>query len=92
MFFYYFQDPFREAKILAASAVKYALDAIDYSFDPPLTVPDKYKATVWFALPIDIASMLLKQKQNQDMNCDVNSIPFISDDAKVKFVIRSKKD
>lgn len=41
---------------------------------------------VWFALPIDIALMLVKQRETgQEPKGDVNSIPFIPDDAKVSF-------
>ena len=39
---------------------------------------------IWFALPIDIVLMWIKQQENiEDIHCDVNSIPFIPDDAKV---------
>jgi hypothetical protein len=39
---------------------------------------------VWFALPIEIALMIFKVNETgQELNCDVNSIPFIPDDAKV---------
>jgi hypothetical protein len=47
---------------------------------------------VWFSLPIDIALMLLKEKESgQKSSCDVNSIPFIPDDAKVRFKIKLKR-
>jgi hypothetical protein len=43
---------------------------------------------VWFALPIDIVLMMLKQKKTgQELTCDINSIPFIPDDAKVRYKI-----
>jgi len=46
---------------------------------------------VWFALPIDIALMALKQKETgQELDCDVNSIPFIPDAAKVRLKIKSR--
>ncbi|CAF3941093.1 unnamed protein product [Rotaria sordida] len=87
----YIPDPFREAKILAVEAMRYALQVIDYTSDPPLNVPDKYLHTVWFALPIDIALMMLKRKETgKDPNCDINAIPFIPDDAK-KRIIESTK-
>ncbi|CAF5077728.1 unnamed protein product, partial [Rotaria sp. Silwood1] len=35
-------DPFREAKALAVDAVRYALEKVDYTSDPPLNIPDKY--------------------------------------------------
>jgi hypothetical protein len=39
---------------------------------------------IWFALPIDIALMTLKQKETEEeMYYDVKSIPFKPDDAKV---------
>ena len=41
---------------------------------------------IWFALPIDIALMILKQNETgQDSYYDINTIPFIPDDAKVNF-------
>jgi hypothetical protein len=44
---------------------------------------------VWFALPIDIALMALKRKETgQELDYDVNSIPFIPDAAKVRFKIK----
>ena len=39
---------------------------------------------VWFALPVDIALMLVKQKETgQDALCSIDTIPFIPSDAKV---------
>jgi hypothetical protein len=39
---------------------------------------------VWFALPIDIVSMMIKQKKTgQEINCNIDSIPFIPSEAKV---------
>jgi hypothetical protein len=82
----FFKDPFRDAKLLAADAVRYARETVDFTADPPLNVPDKYKNMIWFALPIDIALMMLKQNETgQEQSCDVNTIPFIPDDAKVGF-------
>lgn len=79
------KDPFREAKILATDALRRALTSIDYTSDPPLNVPDKYKHMVWFALPIDIALMMMKQRETgQETLCHIDSIPFIPDDAKVR--------
>ncbi len=44
---------------------------------------------IWFALPIDIALMALKRKETgQELDCDVNSIPFIPDAAKARFKIK----
>jgi len=78
------KDPFREAKLIAADAVRLALDSIDYTSDPPLNVPDKYKHMVWFALPIDVALMMVKQKETgQEINCNIDSIPFMPAEAKV---------
>jgi hypothetical protein len=69
---------------LVADAVRNAIGSIDYTSDPPLNVPDKYKHLVWFALPIDIALLMMKQVETgQELHADVNSIPFIPDDAKV---------
>ena len=83
-FFFFQKDPFREAKLIAADAVRRALDTIDYTTDPPLNVPDKYKHMVWFALPMDIALMMLKQKETgQEINCNIDLIPFMPSDAKV---------
>jgi hypothetical protein len=80
------QDPFREAKLLAVDAIRHGVETIDYTTDPSLNVPDKYKHMVWFALPIDIALMIFKVNQTgQESNCDLNSIPFMPDDAKVSF-------
>ena len=79
------QDPFREAKVMAVDALRRALTSIDYTSDPPLNVPDKYKHMVWFALPIDIALMMVKQRETgQETLCHIDSIPFIPDDAKVR--------
>jgi hypothetical protein len=84
--FFFLKDPFREAKLIADDAVRHALDSIDYTSDPPLNVPDKYKHTVWFALPIDIALMMVKQNETgQETNCNIDSIPFMPSDAKVNF-------
>ncbi len=39
---------------------------------------------VWFTLPIEIALMIRKENETgQEIDCDINSIPFIPDDAKV---------
>ncbi|CAF4139730.1 unnamed protein product, partial [Rotaria magnacalcarata] len=77
----------REAKTLVGNALKYALEVVDYTSDPPLNIPDKYQHMVWFAVPIDIALMLFKQKETgQEPQCDVNSIPFIPDEAKKKIL------
>jgi hypothetical protein len=47
---------------------------------------------VWFALPIDIALMMFKVNETgQESNCDVNSIPFVPDDAKVCFIKLNEK-
>ncbi|CAF1409262.1 unnamed protein product [Adineta steineri] len=84
-------DPAREAKLLAVEAVRHAIETIDYTSDPPLNVPDKYKNMVWFALPIDIALMMIKQNETgQESNGDIHSIPFIPDDAKAKLLASSK--
>jgi hypothetical protein len=76
---------------LATDAVRYALEVIDFTSDPPLNVPDRYKHMVWFALPIDIVMMMLHEdgidKQTQ---ADIHSIPFIPDDAKVDFLFIEK--
>ncbi|CAF2071588.1 unnamed protein product [Rotaria magnacalcarata] len=83
----HFPDPLREAKTLVGNALKYALEVVDYTSDPPLNIPDKYQHMVWFAVPIDIALMLFKQKETgQEPQCDVNSIPFIPDEAKKKIL------
>ena len=69
--------------------MRHALETSDYTSDPPLHIPEKYKHMIWFALPIDIALMMSKQKETkQDVHCDVNSIPFIPDDAKVRLIDR----
>lgn len=69
---------------MAAEALRYAFETIDFTLDPPLSVPDKYKNMVWFALPLDIAMMMVNEKTTGEAAiCDVNSIPFIPDDAKV---------
>lgn len=40
---------------------------------------------VWFALPIDIALMMVKQKENgQEIHCKIDSIPFMPTEAKVR--------
>lgn len=40
---------------------------------------------VWFALPIDIALMMVKQKESgQEIHCKIESIPFMPVDAKVR--------
>jgi len=86
------KDPFREAKLIAADAVRYALNSIDYTSDPPLNVPDKYKHMVWFALPIDIALMMFKQKETgEEMKCNIDSVPFMPSDAKVN-LFKNKKE
>jgi hypothetical protein len=39
---------------------------------------------VWFALPIDVALMMVKQKETgQEINCNIDSIPFMPAEAKV---------
>jgi hypothetical protein len=39
---------------------------------------------VWFALPMDIVSMIIKQKKTgQETSCSIDSIPFIPSYAKV---------
>lgn len=84
-----FQDPFHQAKLLAKHAIEYATGKIDFTADPPLNVPEKYKDMVWFTLPVDIALMLLNDKRmGEESLCDVNAIPFIPDDAKVIFISR----
>jgi hypothetical protein len=78
-----YKDPFREAKLIASDAVR-ALGSIDYTSDPPLNVPDKYKHMIWFTLPIDIALMMTKSNDNEhESMCNLNTLPFIPDDAKV---------
>ncbi len=47
--------------------MRHALETIDYTSDPPLHIPDKYKHMIWFALPIDIALMMIKQKETKDI-------------------------
>lgn len=75
----------REAKLLAAEAVRHAIETVDYTSDPPLNIPEKYKNLIWFALPIDIALMMIKQNETGlEQNCDASSIPFLPDDAKVR--------
>ncbi len=82
--FCFSKDPFREAKLMATDCVRRAFDAIDYTSDPPLNAPDNYKHMVWFALPIDIALMMIKQKETgEEIDCNINSIPFMPTDAKV---------
>ena len=62
----------------------YAMESVDYTSDPPLNIPEKYQHMVWFALPIEIALMMLTiNESGEDVDCDINSIPFIPDDAKV---------
>ena len=79
------QDPFREAQLIAAEATRHAFANIDFMSDPPLSVPDKYKKMVWFALPIDIVLMMVNPtKGGREAVKDVNAMPFIPDDAKVK--------
>lgn len=69
---------------MATDAVRRALKSIDYTSDPPLNVPDAYKHMVWFCLPIDIALMMVKQGETGQENlCQIESIPFMPDDAKV---------
>ena len=69
---------------MAADAVRRAFDAIDYTSDPPLNVPDNYKHMIWFTLPIDVALMMIKQKDSgDDLNANINTIPFMPTDAKV---------
>lgn len=49
-------------------------------------MPEKYKNMIWFALPSDVALLLFKERETgQEVVCDVNTIPFIPDDAKVCF-------
>jgi len=80
----FLKDPFREARLIADDSVRRALDSIDYTSDPSLNVPDKYKHMVWFTLPIDVALMMVKQKEiGQEMSCDINSIPFMPAEARV---------
>jgi len=84
-------DPLREAKLLAHDAVRQALDNIDYTTDPPLNVPEKYKNMIWFALPSDVALLLFKERETgQEVVCDVNTIPFIPDDAKTRILNATK--
>lgn len=79
------KDPFRAAKSLAHDAVRRAIETVDFSVDPPLSVPDKYKHMVWFALPSDIIKTTIEQmKTGVEVVADVNQIPFIPDDAKVR--------
>jgi hypothetical protein len=69
---------------LAADAVRSAISTIDYMSDPPLNMPDKYKHMVWFALPIDIALLMMKQTETgKELYGDIHSVPFMPDDAKV---------
>lgn len=64
----------------------YAMESVDYTSDPPLNIPEKYQHMVWFALPIEIALMMLTiNETGEDVDCDINSIPFIPDDAKVSY-------
>ena len=78
------KDPFREAKSIATDAIHRAIDIIDYSSDPPLNIPDKYKHMIWFGLPSDIVSMIHKQRETkQEIKCNIDCIPFIPLDAKV---------
>jgi len=80
-------DPFRQAKLLAQAAIEYASGKIDFTSDPPLNVPDKYKDMIWFVLPFDIAMLMLNEKKmGEETICDVNTIPFIPDDAKARIV------
>ncbi|CAF2342856.1 unnamed protein product [Rotaria sp. Silwood2] len=84
-------DPFRQAKQLAADAVRHALNSIDYRSDPPLNVPEKHKHLIWFALPIDIALIMMKQKDHgEKVHCNIDSIPFIPLDAKKRLVDSAK--
>lgn len=84
IFHFSFQDPFHEARNLAAQAIKLALQSIDFTLDPPLNVPEKYKHMVWFALPMEIVMAMLGEiKNGAEVVGDVNTIPFIPDDAKV---------
>ncbi|CAF4063303.1 unnamed protein product [Rotaria magnacalcarata] len=85
------RDSFHEAKLLAVDAVRHALDTFDYESDPPLNVPDKYKHMVWFALPADIVSVMIKQKENsRKIHCNMDSIPFIPTEAKERLMNSSK--
>ncbi|UJR21242.1 hypothetical protein I4U23_024337 [Adineta vaga] len=78
-------DPMREAKSLAVEAVRHAIETVDYTSDPPLNIPEKYKNLIWFALPIDIALMMIKQNETgQEQSCDSSALPFIPEDAKAK--------
>lgn len=81
---FFSKDPFREARLLASEALHQALHTVDFTSDPPLNVPDKYKHMVWFALPIDIVLMMRKQNSAEKMtDCDINSIPFMPEHAMV---------
>lgn len=82
----FLKDPFREARLIADDSVRRALDSIDYTSDPTLNVPDKYKHMIWFTLPIDVALMMVKQNEiGQEISCDINSIPFMPVEARVNF-------
>ncbi|CAF0830779.1 unnamed protein product [Rotaria sordida] len=84
-------NPFREAKVLAANALRYAIDSIDYTSDPALNIPEKYKHMIWFTLPIDIALMMIERKDNvQKEHCNIDSIPFIPLDAKKRLTDSGK--
>ncbi|UJR18081.1 hypothetical protein I4U23_004981 [Adineta vaga] len=62
-------DPFRLAELLAANVIKNAIVLLDYtSNDPPLNIPVKYKHLIWFALPIEIASLMIEDKQKMKKN------------------------
>lgn len=78
------QDPFREAKLIADEAMRNAFANIDFMSDPPLSVPDRYKKMVWFALPIEIVLMMINPtKSGREAVKNVNAMPFIPDEAKV---------
>ena len=69
----------------------HAIETVDYTADPPLNIPEKYQHMVWFALPIDIALMMLKMHEtNEDIDCDINTIPFMPDDAKARILNSAK--
>ena len=77
----------REAKSLALEAVRHAIETVDYTSDPPINIPDKYKNLIWFALPIDIALMMIKQNETgQEPHCDANTLPFVPEEGKVSSV------
>ncbi|CAF0758754.1 unnamed protein product [Didymodactylos carnosus] len=74
-------DPLREAKLIMQDALR-RVDLIDYRIDPPLNISDKYKDLIWFALPLDIATMLAKQREGHEQRYNINDLPFIPQEAK----------